>query len=109
MRIAVISDVHDDIGKFSSVLDKIKEEECEMVFALGDYTSPEIFKDLVKADVPVYAVFGNMDQDHDIVESWARKSGKNTKSLGKMQIRENGCGKELTPVTASRRIDQSRG
>lgn len=75
MKIAVLADIHDNTAKLTSVLSKIKEENCEMVFVLGDYTSIAAFQKLAEADIPVYAVFGNMDRDQEEIETWAR-SGK---------------------------------
>ena len=37
MKIAVISDVHGNMEALESVMDDIKKEGCEKIFALGDY------------------------------------------------------------------------
>lgn len=37
MRIAVISDIHGNMDALEAVLESIKKERCEKIFALGDY------------------------------------------------------------------------
>jgi putative phosphoesterase len=37
MKIAVISDIHGNMDALEAVMEDIKKEECEKVFALGDY------------------------------------------------------------------------
>lgn len=37
MKIAVISDIHGNMEALQAVMEDIKKEECEKVFALGDY------------------------------------------------------------------------
>jgi putative phosphoesterase len=76
MKIAVLSDVHDQTKNLSPIFEEIKKQNCEMVFALGDYISLKSFKELEKMRLPIYAVFGNMDKDRDDIESWARSSNK---------------------------------
>jgi uncharacterized protein len=91
MKIAVLSDIHDDIDKLSSVLDKVKEENCEMLFALGDYTSPKAFKVLANVNIPIYAVFGNMDQENDNIESWVRDIKKDItlrREMNRVQVED---------------------
>lgn len=37
MKIAVISDIHGNMEALEAVMEDIKEQECEKIFALGDY------------------------------------------------------------------------
>lgn len=76
MKIAVLSDVHDQTKNLSPIFRETKKQNCEMIFALGDYTSLQSFKELEKTKLPIYAVFGNMDRERDDIESWARNSNK---------------------------------
>ncbi|MDP3982536.1 MAG: metallophosphoesterase family protein [bacterium] len=91
MKIAVISDVHDAKKKLVSVLKSIKEQECDMIFALGDYTTLETFKLVALTGIQIYAVFGNMDEENDKIESWIRKSTKDInlrREMNRVQIEE---------------------
>ena len=46
MKIAVISDIHGNIEALEAVLEDIKQEKCDKIFALGDYAmaGPEPWK-----------------------------------------------------------------
>lgn len=90
MKIAVISDIHDNKKKLSLVLKSIKENACEMIFALGDYTSLGSFKALNKSGLQLFAVFGNADKDFDRIETLARKSENITlrREMNRVQIND---------------------
>lgn len=91
MKIAVISDIHDAKKKLKTILQEIKEQECDMIFALGDYTSLETFKLIALTGIQVYAVFGNMDGENDKIESWIKKSTKKInlrREMNRVQIEE---------------------
>ena len=91
MKIAVISDIHDANKKLESVLEAIKKLECDMIFALGDYTTLDTFKLIAMTGIPIYAVFGNMDEENDKIESWIRKSTKKInlrREMNRIQIEE---------------------
>ncbi len=61
MKIAIISDIHDQIENLYWVLDEIKERNIDYIFALGDYTSPYIIERLQVNKIPIHAVWGNCD------------------------------------------------
>ena len=46
MKIAVISDIHGNIEALEAVLEDIKQEKCDKIFAHGDYAmaGPEPWK-----------------------------------------------------------------
>ena len=37
MKIAVISDIHGNLEALEAVMESIKKERCDKIFALGDY------------------------------------------------------------------------
>lgn len=76
MKIAVLSDIHNDKKNLSSILDKIHQQNLEMIFALGDYVSFNIFKHLAQISLPLVAVFGNMDKEQEKIESWVKQEGR---------------------------------
>lgn len=72
MKIAILSDIHDEKAALGVILTEIRQKGCEMVFALGDYTTLEIFKQICNLHLPVYAVFGNMDLAQSAIEGWVK-------------------------------------
>ena len=63
MKIAVISDIHDQIENLDWALKQIKNKDISHIFALGDYTSPYIIERLQVDNIPISAVWGNSDGD----------------------------------------------
>jgi putative phosphoesterase len=63
MKIAIISDIHDQSDNLKWAVQKIKELKVDKVFALGDYSSPYIVERLGLVEIPVVAVWGNNDGD----------------------------------------------
>ena len=64
MKIAVISDTHDNLPNLEKVFKKINEENIEFVFHLGDYVAPftiRKIRDLYSGKL--MGVFGNNDGD----------------------------------------------
>lgn len=76
MKIAVLGSIGNDTDKLSSVLDEIKQRDCEMIFALGNYTTPAVFKQLANAELPIYAVFGDADEGKESIEGWVREEDR---------------------------------
>ena len=64
MKIAVLSDIHDNIWNLKKVLRIIKKESCEAILFCGDYCAPSIVKLIIELKLPIYAVFGNVDGAH---------------------------------------------
>lgn len=67
MKIAVLSDTHDHIWNLQKVLQLIKEAKCEAIIHCGDFCSPFIPPHLLSAKLPVYACFGNNDEDQGMI------------------------------------------
>jgi uncharacterized protein len=63
MRLAVMSDTHDNIYPLRMALKKIKAADCEMILHCGDFVAPFMLAELETAGVPVHGVFGNNDGD----------------------------------------------
>ena len=64
MRIAVISDIHDNVWKLKAALIKIQEQKPEALICCGDLCSPFVIG-LMKEGFPkpIHIVFGNNDAD----------------------------------------------
>jgi len=64
MKIAIISDIHDNFHNLVLVLKKIKEnQDIEKIIFLGDFINNGIAKILAESDIPVHAIWGNNDGD----------------------------------------------
>ena len=63
MKIAIISDIHDQVDNLKWALKEMKKREIDQVFALGDYCTPYVVERLGLVGVPVTAVWGNNDGD----------------------------------------------
>ena len=63
MKIAIISDIHENWHNLFLALDKIKELNCEHILCLGDMINTGIAVVLNKQAIPVNSVWGNNDGD----------------------------------------------
>lgn len=61
MKIAIMSDSHDNIWNLEDALAIIKDEKAEMIIHCGDFVAPFMLKELEKAQIPVFGVLGNND------------------------------------------------
>ena len=64
MKIAILSDIHDNIWNLKKVLKRIKKEKCKAILFCGDYCAPSVVKLIIELKLPTYAVFGNVDGAH---------------------------------------------
>lgn len=64
MKIAVLSDIHDNIWNLKKVLKCIKKEKCKAILFCGDYCAYSAVKMIIELKLPTYAVFGNVDGAH---------------------------------------------
>ena len=64
MRIAILSDSHDNLEALFRVLEKVRAAGADMVLHLGDIVSPFAAKPLLSLGLPVQAVYGNNDGEH---------------------------------------------
>ncbi|VFQ44679.1 YfcE family phosphodiesterase [Desulfoluna butyratoxydans] len=61
MRIAIMSDSHDNIWHLKTALDLIAEAEAEAIIHCGDFVAPFMLRRMDKAGIPVHGVLGNND------------------------------------------------
>jgi hypothetical protein len=62
MKIAVISDIHDNLWALEDVLSRI--QECDALFCLGDLCSPFVVPAIAERfGGPIHVVWGNNDGD----------------------------------------------
>lgn len=72
MRVAIISDIHDNIPKLRAALGRL--QGVEVLVCLGDLCSPFIVKELGEGfSGPTHVVFGNNDGDRYRITEAARR------------------------------------
>jgi putative phosphoesterase len=59
MKIAVLSDIHDNVWNLKKVLGQVKKENCQAIIFCGDFCAPFSAVMLAESKLPVYAVLGN--------------------------------------------------
>ncbi len=75
MRIAIISDTHDNIWKLDSAMPQLARADA--IIHCGDICSPFVVKQLGEGlqDIPVHIVWGNNDGDHRLLMLTAAQAG----------------------------------
>lgn len=63
MKIAIISDIHDNFHNLIRAIERIHEENCEFIICLGDLMNPGIAKVIATQTIPVHMIWGNNDGD----------------------------------------------
>ena len=61
MRLAILSDIHDNLWNLAAALDFIKDADA--LLCCGDLCSPFVIDELAKFERDVHIVFGNNDAD----------------------------------------------
>ncbi|MHB0877642.1 MAG: metallophosphoesterase family protein [Anaerolineae bacterium] len=79
MKLAVISDIHDNVWSLERVLRAIAGERAETLLVLGDLCAPFTLRAIGEGFAgPVHVVFGNNDGDHLLLSQVAQKAGNVT-------------------------------
>lgn len=63
MKVAILSDIHENSHNLFLAMEKIKEIGCDYVLGLGDFISPSIIHEFLQLDIPVHCIWGNDDGD----------------------------------------------
>jgi uncharacterized protein len=72
MKVAILSDIHDNLGKLRAALERAREAEA--LLCCGDLCSPFVAKELGQGfRGPIHVVFGNNDGDRFRIASNAAK------------------------------------
>jgi len=74
MKIAILSDIHDNIWNLEKVSKEIKQRRVKTIIFCGDMCAPFTAGLLGKTSIPIHACLGNTDEDHLKMEE---KGGKN--------------------------------
>jgi putative phosphoesterase len=64
MRVAVVSDIHDNIWKLAGILANIREDGAQALIVCGDLCAPFTLQTIAEGfGGPIHVVFGNNDGD----------------------------------------------
>ncbi len=78
MKIAIISDVHDNAHNLVLALEKINSYgDIEKILFLGDYAGAAISALLCASPIPVFSIWGNNDGDKCLITKFSLKEGSN--------------------------------
>jgi len=67
MKLGIISDIHDDIKNLKKAINIFSIEKVSLVCFCGDLVSPNTLEAFKSFQVPVKAVFGNMDKSRQAI------------------------------------------
>jgi putative phosphoesterase len=71
-KIAIISDIHDNIWNLEKALDQINASGAETLLCCGDFCAPFIITQIAEAfKGPIHAIFGNNDADGRLLQVMA--------------------------------------
>jgi putative phosphoesterase len=63
MKIAILSDTHDNVENTKTAIQNVTNMGAEILFFCGDFCAPGPAKVIAEFKGPIYAVFGNNDGD----------------------------------------------
>lgn len=70
MKVAILSDLHDNYNNLLKALDILKKEKISEMIFCGDVCAPSVFKKMIEQfSGNIYMVFGNVDGDRIALES----------------------------------------
>lgn len=67
MKVAVVSDIHDNEHNLLRSLERMKEQQVENILCLGDIINPGVAKILADCGIPVFSIWGNNDGDKVLI------------------------------------------
>ncbi len=75
MKIAIISDTHDNMDNIFHIVEILKEKKVDAIFHAGDIVAPFVIKPFYKLNIPIFAVFGNNDGEKHLLRDFTEKTG----------------------------------
>lgn len=74
MKIAIVSDTHDNLANLDKFLSFVKKEKITAIFHCGDFTMPETLAHLAtKFDGKLFLSLGNADLKEEILENYSKR------------------------------------
>ncbi|MDD3284026.1 MAG: YfcE family phosphodiesterase [Patescibacteria group bacterium] len=90
MKIAIMSDSHDNIPRIDQMLGILTKENIKIIIHCGDVCAPGVMKYLAqKFEGDIYLSLGNVDGDHEMMKKMTSKDTKNIKlfeEFGEIEI-----------------------
>lgn len=86
MKIAVFSDVHDNLARWEEVVEVIKKEKITIGICCGDVTSLESIEEISKAFKKLYIAFGNGDYKIKQIEGLMPENVQSFGNVGAVEI-----------------------
>lgn len=77
MKIAIISDIHDNMHNLRLAYTKALELRAKQMLCLGDFINPGIARFLSKSEIPVFSVWGNNDGEKCAIIKLSLEEGSN--------------------------------
>lgn len=77
MKIAIISDIHDNAHNLVMFYEQIKNQNIEKILFLWDYCWWGIWVLLANSPIPVFAIWWNNDWDKSLITKFALKESSN--------------------------------
>lgn len=77
MKIAIISDIHENFHNLILALEEIERQNCEQILCLGDLMNAGIAKVLSCSTIPVFMIWGNNDGEKAEITKVAHYKGSN--------------------------------
>lgn len=85
MKIAIISDTHDNLGNFKKALNWIEKQKIKTIIHCGDIGSPMGLKEVIQNfSGKVHLVFGNIEDRYLLTKAISEKMIKNAVLYGEM-------------------------
>ncbi len=108
MRIGILSDTHDHLGRTLSAVELLLAEGADVLFHCGDLTGPEIV--YACGQRPLYFVFGNNDNDFpalrraaaDVQGTCLEWGGEVTLAGKRIAVMHGHLTRDLRPLLAAR-------
>lgn len=79
MKIAIISDIHENFHNLLLALEEIEKQGCTQILCLGDLMNSGISKVLACSKIPVFMIWGNNDGEKVEILETAYKKNSNLK------------------------------
>jgi len=75
MKIAIISDIHENFHNLILALQEMEKQQIEQILCLGDLINPGIAKVLANQAIPVFMIWGNNDGDKVEITLASKRAG----------------------------------
>ncbi len=77
MKLAIISDIHENYHNLILFLKEIEKHDIEKIIFLGDFMNNGIAITLARSNIPVISIWGNNDGDKVAITKTAMSEGSN--------------------------------